>query len=94
MSQATPPFRHLFVPKRVSVLRRGYALADFRADLVAGLTVAIVALPLAMALFVHRMSEVVAVENQATSIEEDEDEDAVRPRQPTCSTAASASRST
>jgi SulP family sulfate permease len=50
VNQPAPPFRHLFVPKLVSVLRRGYALADFRADLVAGLTVAIVALPLAMAL--------------------------------------------
>ncbi|MDP1632014.1 MAG: SulP family inorganic anion transporter [Caulobacter sp.] len=40
----------LFVPKTVTVLRQGYGLADFRADLVAGLTVAIVALPLAMAL--------------------------------------------
>jgi SulP family sulfate permease len=40
----------LFVPKSVTVLRQGYGLADFRADLIAGLTVAIVALPLAMAL--------------------------------------------
>jgi SulP family sulfate permease len=40
----------LFVPKLVSVLRRGYGLQDFRHDLTAGLTVAIVALPLAMAL--------------------------------------------
>jgi sulfate permease, SulP family len=44
------PAWHTFVPKLVSVLRSGYAIADFRADLVAGLTVAIVALPLAMAL--------------------------------------------
>ena len=41
---------HLFVPKLVSVLRRGYGLGDFRHDVVAGLTVAVVALPLAMAL--------------------------------------------
>ncbi len=41
---------HLYVPKLVSVLRRGYGVADFRHDLVAGLTVAVVALPLAMAL--------------------------------------------
>ena len=41
---------HLYVPKLVSVLRRGYGWADFRHDLVAGLTVAVVALPLAMAL--------------------------------------------
>lgn len=40
----------LFVPKSITVLRQGYGLADFRADLIAGLTVAIVALPLAMAL--------------------------------------------
>lgn len=41
---------HLYVPKLVSVLRRGYGLRDFRHDLFAGLTVAVVALPLAMAL--------------------------------------------
>ncbi|MBV8784721.1 MAG: STAS domain-containing protein [Gammaproteobacteria bacterium] len=44
------PAWHLFVPKLVTVLRQGYRLGDFRHDLVAGLTVAIVALPLAMAL--------------------------------------------
>ena len=41
---------HLFVPKLFTVLRLGYGLKDFRADAIAGLTVAIVALPLAMAL--------------------------------------------
>lgn len=41
---------HLFVPKLVTTLRQGYGIGDFRHDLVAGLTVAIVALPLAMAL--------------------------------------------
>jgi SulP family sulfate permease len=40
----------LYVPKLVTFLRRGYGIKDFRSDLVAGLTVAIVALPLAMAL--------------------------------------------
>ena len=40
----------LFVPKLVTVLRKGYSFASFRADFFAGLTVAIVALPLAMAL--------------------------------------------
>jgi len=40
----------LFLPKTVTVLQQGYRFADFRADLIAGLTVAIVALPLAMAL--------------------------------------------
>ena len=39
-----------FVPKFVSMLREGYTAADFRADAVAGLTVAIVALPLSMAI--------------------------------------------
>ncbi len=39
-----------FVPKLFTVLRQGYRLADFRQDLLAGLTVAVVALPLAMAL--------------------------------------------
>ncbi|KFN48972.1 SulP family inorganic anion transporter [Arenimonas composti] len=37
-------------PKLFTVLREGYRLADLRADALAGLTVAIVALPLAMAL--------------------------------------------
>lgn len=41
---------HLFLPKTVTVLARGYNGADFRADTLAGLTVAIVALPLSMAL--------------------------------------------
>ncbi len=39
-----------FTPKILTVMRGGYRLADLRADAVAGLTVAIVALPLAMAL--------------------------------------------
>lgn len=39
-----------FVPKLVTVLREGYGFAAFRADAVAGLTVAIVALPLSMAI--------------------------------------------
>lgn len=40
----------LFLPKTVTVLRQGYGPTDFRADTFAGLTVAVVALPLAMAL--------------------------------------------
>jgi SulP family sulfate permease len=44
------PQWHLFVPKLITVLRLGYGLDDFRQDALAGLTVAIVALPLAMAL--------------------------------------------
>lgn len=39
-----------FEPKLLTVLREGYRLSDLRADALAGLTVAIVALPLAMAL--------------------------------------------
>src|SRR3954466_5946587 len=39
-----------FTPKLITVFREGYGIADLRADALAGLTVAIVALPLAMAL--------------------------------------------
>jgi SulP family sulfate permease len=39
-----------FTPKLFTLLKNGYGLQDFRADALAGLTVAIVALPLAMAL--------------------------------------------
>lgn len=39
-----------FTPKLFSLIKSGYKIADFRADFIAGLTVAIVALPLAMAL--------------------------------------------
>lgn len=39
-----------YVPKLVTVLQEGYSVRTFRADAIAGLTVAIVALPLAMAL--------------------------------------------
>ncbi|RIK97267.1 MAG: sodium-independent anion transporter [Proteobacteria bacterium] len=49
-SVANPTFAELFTPKLVTVLREGYRLAHFRADVVAGLTVAIVALPLSMAI--------------------------------------------
>jgi SulP family sulfate permease len=45
-----PGFRELFTPKLVTVLRGGYGLAQLRADALAGLTVAIVALPLSMAI--------------------------------------------
>jgi SulP family sulfate permease len=49
------PARHLrylrlFEPKLLTVLREGYGLQALKADAVAGLTVAVVALPLAMAL--------------------------------------------
>ncbi|TNE67559.1 MAG: SulP family inorganic anion transporter [Alphaproteobacteria bacterium] len=40
----------LFVPKLVTVLREGYGLQHLKADVAAGLTVAIVALPLSMAI--------------------------------------------
>src|SRR5690606_24155594 len=40
----------MFEPKLVPAFREGYGWGDPRADIVAGLTVAIVALPLAMAL--------------------------------------------
>ena len=43
-------FVQLFTPKLVTILREGYGLNDLRADVVAGLTVAIVALPLSMAI--------------------------------------------
>ena len=49
-SQPTESRWALFVPKLVTVLREGYGAADFRSDFIAGLTVAIVALPLSMAL--------------------------------------------
>ncbi len=39
-----------FRPKTLSIVRHGYGFADLRADAIAGLTVAIIALPLAMAL--------------------------------------------
>ena len=42
--------RHALVPKLITVLKEGYGLAQLRADVVAGLTVAVVALPLSMAL--------------------------------------------
>ncbi|WP_404653770.1 SulP family inorganic anion transporter [Bradyrhizobium sp. USDA 336] len=45
-----PTFAELYLPKLVTVFREGYGLADFRADVFAGLTVAIVALPLSMAI--------------------------------------------
>jgi len=45
-----PTFWELFTPKTITVLREGYSLGDFRADVIAGLTVAIVALPLSMAI--------------------------------------------
>lgn len=48
--QQRPSFVELFTPKLVTILREGYGLKDLRADALAGLTVAIVALPLSMAI--------------------------------------------
>ncbi len=47
---ARATFAQLFTPKLVTVLREGYGKAELRRDLLAGLTVAIVALPLSMAI--------------------------------------------
>ncbi len=45
-----PGIVELYTPKLVTLLREGYRLADLKADAVAGMTVAIVALPLSMAI--------------------------------------------
>ena len=45
-----PSFVEMFTPKLVTVLREGYGLRDLQTDAIAGLTVAIVALPLSMAI--------------------------------------------
>src|SRR5271170_2693834 len=45
-----PSFSELYTPKLVTVLREGYPLGNLKADALAGLTVAIVALPLSMAI--------------------------------------------
>lgn len=50
MKSPQPTFAELFTPKLVTLLRAGYTQADLKADAVAGLTVAIVALPLSMAI--------------------------------------------
>ena len=47
---ASPSFAELFTPKLVTILRQSYGWSQLRADAVAGLTVAIVALPLSMAI--------------------------------------------
>ena len=49
-SSREPSPAELFSPKLLTVLREGYRFADLRADVIAGLTVAIVALPLSMAI--------------------------------------------
>jgi SulP family sulfate permease len=50
LGHGPPTTLELFTPKLVTVFREGYGLADLRADALAGLTVAIVALPLSMAI--------------------------------------------
>ena len=50
MTPAAATTPDTFVPKLVTVLREGYGRAALRADALAGLTVAIVALPLSMAI--------------------------------------------
>ncbi len=45
-----PTFAELFTPKLVTVWREGYTLAKFQKDAIAALTVAVVALPLSMAI--------------------------------------------
>ena len=52
LNSASPSasFRELFTPKLMTVLREGYGLRDLRTDAIAGLTVAVVALPLSMAI--------------------------------------------
>lgn len=52
LKPSAPTFRELFTPKLVTLLREGYRARDFTADAFAGLTVAIVALPLSMAIAV------------------------------------------
>jgi SulP family sulfate permease len=47
---AEPTFLELYTPKLVTILREDYGLRDLRADAIAGLTVAIVALPLSIAI--------------------------------------------
>lgn len=52
-TRLTPPepsFREVFTPKLLTVLGEGYGLTKLRTDAAAGLTVAIVALPLSMAI--------------------------------------------
>ncbi len=49
-ARGAPSFAELFTPKLVTVLREGYRLSELKVDAVSGLTVAIVALPLSMAI--------------------------------------------
>lgn len=50
VADQTASFVELFTPKLITVLREGYGARQLRSDAIAGLTVAIVALPLSMAI--------------------------------------------
>jgi SulP family sulfate permease len=50
MTEATQPRTDVYLPKLATLLDEGYDLRRFKADAIAGLTVAIVALPLSMAI--------------------------------------------
>ena len=45
---AKPSYASQFTPKLITVFREGYGWRDLQADAIAGLTVAVVALPLSM----------------------------------------------
>jgi SulP family sulfate permease len=47
-ARGQPTFAELYTPKLITVLREGYGLPDLKAELMAGMTVAVVALPLSM----------------------------------------------
>ena len=49
-ARGQPTFAELYTPKLLTVLREGYGAKDLRADVLAAITVAIVALPLSMAI--------------------------------------------
>ena len=46
----SPTFAELYTPTLITILCEGYGFSDLRTDAIAGLTVAIVALPLSMAI--------------------------------------------
>ncbi len=48
--QNPSPFWHMYMPKFITTMREGYSMRHAQADILAGLTVAIVAVPLSMAL--------------------------------------------
>ena len=65
--QHSAGFAELFTPKLATVLREGYGLAQLRRDAVAGLTVAIVALPLSMAIAIDSGRATMATVRPATA---------------------------